>query len=83
MEKQIPSAESVRAQLDGMTMKQIDRLAELSGVPSTTIYKIKRGETQNPGVDTVRQFIPYIDAARRDPEAHGVGSHEPQVASAG
>ena len=83
MEKQIPSAESVRAQLDGMTMKQIDRLAELSGVPSTTIYKIKRGETQNPGVDTVRQFIPYIDAARQDPEAHGVASSEPQVASAG
>jgi len=41
-------------------MKQLERLEELSGVPATTIYKIKRGETENPGVETLRRFLPHI-----------------------
>lgn len=62
-EETVPSAEEVRAALAHLTMKQIDRLAEISGVPPTTIYKIKRGETKNPGVETLRQFMPHVDAA--------------------
>jgi predicted transcriptional regulator len=61
-----PSAEQVRAALQPLTLKQIDRLAELSGVPATTIYKIQRAETKNPGVDTVRKFLPHIGAALKD-----------------
>lgn len=38
-------------------MEQISRLGDLSGVPPTTIYKIKRGETENPGIETVRKFM--------------------------
>lgn len=63
MQNLIPSAEDVRAALAPLTLKQLERLAELSGVPSTTIYKIKRGETQNPGIETLRQFLPHVAAA--------------------
>jgi len=59
----MPSAEEVRAALAPLTLKQIDRLAELSGVPPTTIYKIKRGETENPGVETLRKFLPHVATA--------------------
>lgn len=57
------SAEQVQAALAPLSLKQVDRLAELSGVPATTIYKIKRGETENPGIETVRKFMPHIKAA--------------------
>jgi predicted transcriptional regulator len=59
----MPSVEQVRAALAPFNLKQIDRLSELSGVPATTIYKIKRGETQNPGIETLRQFLPHVSAA--------------------
>jgi len=63
MELDIPSAEQVRAELAPLSLKQLDKLAELSKVPATTIYKIKRGETANPGVETLRKFLPHIRAA--------------------
>jgi hypothetical protein len=53
----------VRAALAPLTLKQLDVLEELSGVPATTIYKIKRGETANPGLETVRQFVQHIEQA--------------------
>lgn len=56
----IPSAEDVRAALAPLSLKQLDRLAELSGVPATTIYKVKRGETENPGIETVRKFLGHV-----------------------
>ena len=46
-----------------LNLKQLDRLSELSGVPVPTIYKIRREETKNPGIDTVRKILPHIDAA--------------------
>jgi predicted transcriptional regulator len=75
MDTRIPSAEEVRVALEGLTLKQLDRLAELSGVPCTTIYKIKRGETKNPGIETLRQFMPHVAAA------HLIGA-EPAKAAA-
>lgn len=41
-------------------MAQLGALAQASGVPWTTIYKIQRGETSNPGVETVRKFLPHV-----------------------
>lgn len=64
MERTILSAAEVRARLSTLTLKQLERLAELSGVPATTIYKIKRGDTSNPGMETVRAFLPHIAAAK-------------------
>lgn len=60
----VPSASDVRAALLPLTLKQIVRLSQLSGVPWTTIYKIQRQETRDPGIETVRRFLPYIDTAR-------------------
>jgi predicted transcriptional regulator len=69
MDITVPSAEQVRALLAPLTLKQLDRLAELSAVPATTIYKIKRGETKNPGVETLRAFMPHIrEAGTQAPE---------------
>jgi len=69
METTIPSAESVRVALAPLTLKQLERLAELSTVPVSTIYKIKLGTTVNPGVETVRLFLPHIEEALREPTA--------------
>ena len=63
MDITIPSIEQVRTALAPLTLKQIDKLASLSGVPATTIYKIKRGETENPGIETVRRMTPHISEA--------------------
>lgn len=60
MEPSIPSVESIRSALAPLNLRELDRLAELSGVPATTIYKIKRGETENPGIETLRKFMPHI-----------------------
>lgn len=60
MDIELPTIEYVRDALASLTLKQLDRLEELSGVPATTIYKIKRGETQNPGIETLRGFLPHI-----------------------
>lgn len=68
MDSTLLTAELVRARLGPLTLKQIDRLAALSMVPSATIYKIKLGTTANPGLETVNQFWPHIDAAQVDAE---------------
>ena len=62
----IPSMDHVREYLAPLSLRQMQHLAALSGVPWQTIYKIKRGETQNPGVETCRAFLPYVPAAKRE-----------------
>lgn len=59
---EIPTMDAVRAALAPLTLRELEELAEASGVPFTTIYKIKRGETANPGLDTVRQFLPLASS---------------------
>lgn len=63
METSPNGVEEVQAALAPLTLQQIERLAELSGVPATTIYKIKRKETLNPGIETVRRFWPFVAEA--------------------
>lgn len=67
MEIVVPSIEAVRAALAPLTLKQLETLAGLSGVPSTTIYKIKRGLTENPGIETIRKIMPHVNAALQEP----------------
>lgn len=68
MNAPIPSAEQVRAALAPLTLKQLDALAALSGVPAPTIYKIRIGQTENPGIETVGKFMPHIAAVVAGPE---------------
>ncbi len=62
MDAPLLGADAVRKALNPLTLTQLEALASMSGVPFTTIYKIKRGETTNPGIETVRKFLPHIAA---------------------
>lgn len=63
----LPSPEHVRSVLNELTFAQTKRLAELSTVPFTTLWKVRTGETSNPGLGTVGQFWPHIGAAQTEP----------------
>lgn len=60
MKTLFPSAIDIRASLLALNMEQIARLAKASGVPATTLMKIRYNQTKNPGIDTVRRFFPHI-----------------------
>jgi len=63
MKANIPPIDAIRQALAPLNLKQLDRLGELSGVPPTTIYKIKRGETRDPGIVTCARFMPFVKQA--------------------
>lgn len=69
MNESIPSAAEVAAALAQLTFAQLERLASISGVPLTTVYKIKSGETTNPGIETVRKFARFIAQAQQEEAA--------------
>ena len=60
MSTNIPSAEEIKALFGGLTHAQVVALAANTGVPFTTLWKIKSGETANPRIETVRQFMPAL-----------------------
>lgn len=68
----LPSVEEVRAGLQRLNRGDIYRVAEASGVPSSTLWKIRCGVTPNPGIETVRKFfhlLPAVDTAATQREA--------------
>jgi hypothetical protein len=65
MRLQLSSTEQIRAELAKLDPHQIDALARLARTPRSTILKIRYGQTKNPGLETCRAIVPYIDAARR------------------
>lgn len=69
MDKTFPSAQSVRVALEGLTLRRLDELAGLSGVPAATIYKIKSGETKNPGIETCRKIVQALPRMATGQEA--------------
>lgn len=56
----IPSPAQVRALLAPMNQAQIQALADRSGVPFTTLLKVRTGETANPRLETVRAIWPEL-----------------------
>lgn len=54
----IPAAADVRAALAALSYAQMQDLSRRSGVPFTTLWKIRSGETTNPGIETVKKFFP-------------------------
>lgn len=68
-ELSVASIDKVREALAPLKQRHLERLATLSGVPWLTIYKIKRGETENPGIETVRKFAQHIAQALADVDA--------------
>lgn len=68
MNSQIPSAEHVAEFLRPLRMAALRDLASRSGVPYRTLINIRSGVTTNPGIETVRKFLPLLPAAN-DPQA--------------
>jgi predicted transcriptional regulator len=60
MNIQIPLTLDFRAKLESLGHAGLQELAKASSVPFTTLWKIKTGETANPGIETVRAFAPHI-----------------------
>lgn len=58
-QKNIPSAAEIRTLLASLGHAQIQRLATDSGVPFTTLWKVRDGTTDNPRIETVRAFLPH------------------------
>ena len=69
MDNTIPSAQEVREKLAQLGHAETQDLAEQSGVPFTTLWKIRTGETDNPRLETVRLFFPFIKPKRSKAEA--------------
>ncbi len=65
MDVTIPSPEEVAAALAPLGHAQMQELARLSGVPFTTLWKIKTRTTKDPGVSTVRDLWPHVEAAAK------------------
>jgi transcriptional regulator with XRE-family HTH domain len=67
MNTSFPSASEVRAALEALSYAQIVRLAGISGVPMTTLWRLRSGETENPGIETVRKFAEHIAVVAEAP----------------
>lgn len=62
MESNILKTSEVRAALEALGHGQIQRLSALSGVSVTTLWSIRTGQRQNPGLQTVADFMQHIAA---------------------
>jgi hypothetical protein len=60
MANQIPSAVELKTSSLPSATRMSEELAQASGVPFTTLLKVKDGTTTNPGVETVRKFWPHL-----------------------
>lgn len=65
MDTTIPTAQEVRDKLATLNRSDVQALAQRSGVPFHTLLKIKSGETENPGLETVRLFWPELSTTKR------------------
>jgi predicted transcriptional regulator len=57
MNSLVPSIADVRYRLSSLKDGELDRIAKASGVPASTLWKIRIGDTSNPGLETVRKFF--------------------------
>lgn len=69
MSDKIPSTETVRGLLQRLRLAEMDRIAVLSGVPFATLMKIRTGQTMNPGIETVRKFMPLLERSVQHDQA--------------
>lgn len=60
MDSYIPSAADLRAMLLALGHAQMQQMAARSGVPFTTLWKLRSGETDNPRLETVRSLLPHL-----------------------
>lgn len=65
MKSNIPTVPQVRAALESLGHAQLQRLAALSGVSFTTLWSIRAGKRENPGIETVGDFMPLVAKVRK------------------
>jgi hypothetical protein len=56
----MPPVSEVRAALLLLNMRQVAQLAKLTDTPERTSHKIRLAQTSNPGIETLRKFMPRI-----------------------
>lgn len=66
----VPSTEDVRAGLAALSQAELVDLSSRSGVPFSTLSKIRYGHTPNPGLDTVRKFFHLLPAELAQQNTH-------------
>lgn len=69
MANDIPSASEVRERLLSLSWSQVQDLCKVTGAPFTTVWKIRCGETQNPGIETIRLIWPDLPAPKKQKQA--------------
>ena len=60
MDSHIPSAADLRGMLMTLGHAQMRQMATRSGIPFTTLWKLRSGETDNPRLETVRSLLPHL-----------------------
>lgn len=60
MDTAIPSSSAVRARLERLTWPQVKALCAAVGAPTSTVWKVRTGETTNPGIETIRLIWPRL-----------------------
>jgi hypothetical protein len=64
MKPSIPSGAEIKARLRRLGYAELLPISRASGVPINTLYSIRdHAGDPNPGVDTVRKFLPYLPKA--------------------
>lgn len=61
----IPTPAQVRAALKRLSHSQVVDLAKRSGLPFTTVWKIRSGTTTDPRLGTARKVMLHIAAAAK------------------
>lgn len=69
MATDIPSVSEVRERLQRLSWSQLQDVCKRTGAPFTTVWKIRCGETQNPGIETIRLIWPDLLAPASTQEA--------------
>ena len=79
MQTLIPSTSDVRKRLQALRLHDLELVARASGVPFSTLIKIRTGQTGNPGIETVRKFIEHLPICPGQPE---LADHKPATQGA-
>jgi hypothetical protein len=62
MQHDIPSTEDLRQKLLKLSWSEVRAICKRTGVPVTTVWKVRTGETVTPGIETVRAIWPHLSA---------------------
>ena len=65
MNTKIPPVSEIKQRLESLSHADIQALSKFSEVPFTTLWKIRAGETVNPGIETVRKFSAHFKSVRK------------------